>query len=271
MKIFVLGYTGMLGRYVYSYFKSKGYTNIVGVSRKNIDASNVQMDRINAVLYTDNAVIINCIGLINSRSDVGKFDFISVNSVFPYLLSDICSKTGSKLIHITTDCVFDGIDGNYDEKHIHNAKDIYGITKSLGEPENATVIRTSIIGEELNNKRSLLEWVRLNKNKEVLGYTNHIWNGITCLQFAKVCEDIIDNKLFWKGVKHVYSPESISKYELLKLISKVYDLNLQVKEHETETVCNRTITSIRNEVTIDIPGLEVQLEEMREFRNHLDS
>ena len=267
MKIFVLGYTGMLGRYVYTYFKSKGYTNIIGLSRKNIDASDAQRDRINAVLYTDNAIIINCIGVINSRSDVGKLDFISVNSVFPYLLSDICSKTDSKLIHITTDCVFDGIDGNYDEKHIHNAKDIYGVTKSLGEPENATVIRTSIIGEELNNSRSLLEWVKSNKGKEVLGYTNHVWNGITCLQFAKVCEDIIDNKLFWKGVKHVYSPESLTKYELVTLISKIYNLNVSVNPHKTETACDRTLTSIRNEIVIDIPKLETQLIEMREFNN----
>ena len=268
MKIFVLGHTGMLGRYVYTYFKSKLY-DVVGLSRKDLDASNIKQEDLN--YFTEKSVIINCIGVINSRKDINALEFIKVNSIFPHLLSYVCNEIDSKLIHITTDCVFDGLDGNYDELFEHNAKDIYGITKSIGEPVDTTIIRTSIIGEELNNSRSLLEWVKSNKGKEVLGYTNHVWNGITCLQFAKICKNIIDNKLFWKGTKHVYSPESISKYELLKLISKVYDLNLQVKEHETETVCNRTMTSIRNEVTIDIPGLEVQLEEMREFRNHLDS
>lgn len=264
MKIFVLGHTGMLGRYVYTYFKSKSY-DVVGLARKDLDASNIQQEDLNC--FTEKSVIINCMGVINSRKDINDLEFIKVNSIFPHLLSDICNDAGSKLIHITTDCVFDGLDGNYDELFKHNAKDMYGITKSLGEPVDTTIIRTSIIGEELNQARSLLEWVKSNKGKEVLGYTNHVWNGITCLQFAKVCKNIIDNSLFWHGVKHVYSPETLTKYELVKLISKIYDLDVKVTPHETETICDRTLTSIRNEIMIDIPKLETQLIEMREFNN----
>ena len=264
MKIFVLGHTGMLGRYVYTYFKSKLY-DVVGLSRKDLDASNIKQEDLN--YFTEKSVIINCIGVINSRKDINALEFIKVNSIFPHLLSYVCNEIDSKLIHITTDCVFDGLDGNYDELFEHNAKDIYGITKSIGEPEDATIIRTSIIGEEIGKARSLLEWVKSNNGKKVLGYTNHVWNGITCLQFAKVCEDIIDNKLFWKGVKHVYSPESLTKYELVTLISKIYNLNVSVNPHETETICDRTLTSIRNEIMIDIPKLETQLIEMREFNN----
>lgn len=264
MKIFVLGYTGMLGRYVYTYFKLKSY-NVIGLSRKDLDAANIQREDLNSLLLTKDSVIINCMGVINSRNGISDLEFIQVNSVFPHLLSNMCEEIGSKFIHVTTDCFVEGTKGNYNESFISDAKDIYGKTKSLGEPRNATVIRTSIIGEELNNKRSLLEWVKSNRGKEVLGYTNHVWNGMTCLQFAKICKYIIDNKLFWLGVKHLYSPEAITKYELVKLISKIYDLNIKVISHETETVCDRTLTSIRNEIMIDIPSLETQLIEMKSF------
>jgi len=266
MRLFVLGHTGMLGRYVYTYFKSKAY-NVIGLSRKDLDASNIQQEDLK--FFTKDTIIVNCMGVINSRNDIDPLEFIQVNSVFPYLLSNMCEKTGSKLIQITTDCFSDGLEGNYDELFISNANDIYGKTKSLGEPKNATIIRTSIIGEELSQKRSLLEWVKSNKDKEILGYTNHVWNGITCLQFAKICKHIIDNKLFWHGVKHLYSTESISKYELLKLISKVYDLNIKVIPHKTEILCDRTLTSVRNEIKINIPPLEAQIMEMKVFYNTL--
>lgn len=267
MKIFVLGYTGMLGRYVYTYFKSIGYTDVIGLSRSDIDATNVQKEKLNPISFKKGTVIINCMGVIKQRESVDNLEFIQVNSVFPYLLSNLCKEAGSKLIHISSDCCFNGLDGNYDESSTHNATDIYGITKSLGEPADATIIRTSIIGEELNNKRSLLEWVKLNKGKEVLGYTNHTWNGVACLQFAKICKYIIDNKLFWHGVKHVYSPKPITKCELIKLISKIYGLDITVKPTETKTICDRTLTSIREGIVIDVPSLEIQINEMKEFYN----
>lgn len=265
MKVFVLGYTGMLGRYVYKYLKSEGYNNIIGLSRKDLDAANVTKDQLNPISFKKGTVIINCMGIIKQRKGIDTLEFIQVNSVFPHLLSNLCKRTGSKLIQITTDCVFSGTGGNYDESFIHNATDIYGITKSLGEPKDATIIRTSIIGEELNNQRSLLEWVKSNKDKEVFGFTNHEWNGISCLQFAKVCKYIIDNKFFWRGVKHIISPNFITKCDLVKLISKVYNLNVKVNPCTTDIPCDRTLSSIRDDIFIDIPDLETQLTEMRGF------
>ena len=265
MKIFVLGYTGMLGRYVYTYLKSEGYNNIIGLSRKELDAANVTKEQLNSISFTKNTVIINCMGVIKQRKGVSNLEFIQVNSVFPYLLSNLCKKTGSKLIQISTDCVYSGAKGNYNESSEHDAKDIYGITKSLGEPEDATIIRTSIIGEEVNQSRSLLEWVKSNKDKEVSGFTNHVWNGITCLQFAKICKYIIDNKFFWRGVKHIISPNSITKSHLVKLISKVYNLDVKVNPCTTDVSCDRTLSSIRNDVSINIPDLETQLIEMKNF------
>ena len=264
MRITVFGYTGMLGRYVYEYFWRRNY-NVVGVSRVDLDIATTNEKELLSLGLLPNDVVINCAGLIKQRENISDSDFMSVNAAFPILLSKVCETVGCHLIHITTDCVFSGRTGFYTEISLHDATDVYGQSKSLGEPVNATTIRTSIIGEECGQSRSLLEWIKSNKGNLVTGYTNHFWNGITCLQFAKVCEYIINNNLFWKGVKHVVSPTAVSKFELVKMISDIYDLNITVNPFETSMKCNRTLSSIRTDVEIDIPELEIQIKEMKDF------
>jgi len=268
MNILVLGSNGMLGRYVHAYLKSTGLI-VAGVNRGVFNAANSTGDGLDVLINRAPSIFINCIGIIKQRADVPDVEFIKVNSVFPLELSNACERIGHKLIHITTDCVFDGLGGYYNEKSEHNAKDIYGVTKSLGEPENATVVRTSIIGEEIGQARSLVEWVKSNKDKEVSGYTNHFWNGITCLEFARVCEKIISQRLFWKGVKHITSPTGVSKFELVKMISDIYALNLEIIPHETDVKCDRTMSSMRTDVDIKVPELKNQIIEMKNFYQKL--
>jgi len=265
--------------YVYSFLKSEGF-EVVGISRQgneNIRNLNIVKADYNYVkdmlgwnYLSKEDVIINCAGLIKQRSHVAKFDFLQVNTIFPYFLQKVCEEVGCKLIHISTDCVFSGLRGRYDESDDHDASDVYGTTKSLGEPEGSTIIRTSIIGEETRNFSSLLEWVKSNRGREVKGYTNHIWNGITCLQFAKICRDIIYSGKFWRRVKHVTSPSTINKFDLVRLISDVYDLNVKVIPYETEVKCDRSLVSIRGDVVFAVPELKEQLLKMRYFRNTLE-
>lgn len=270
MRIFVFGQTGMLGRYVYSFLKSEGL-DVIGVSRNELNIVEADYNSIRDLLILNSGdVVINCAGLIKQRTETDKFDFIQVNAVFPHLLQKVCKEKDCRLIHITTDCVFSGLRGSYSELDDHDDIDIYGTTKSLGEPEQATVIRTSIIGEELRNFSSLLEWVKSNKDKEVLGYTNHIWNGITCLQFAKVCKYILNTEKVWRGVKHITSPNVINKFDLVNLISDVYDLNVKVMPYETEVKCDRSLISIREDVVFEMPELKDQLVEMKNFYNILE-
>lgn len=263
----------MLGRYVCSFLKSEGF-GVVGFGRKELDIVNTDYHCTRALLLrtglSKEDVIINCAGLISQRGHVAKFDFLQGNAVFPYFLQKVCDEVGCKLIHITTDCVFSGLKGRYDESDDYDATDVYGVSKSLGEPEGSTIIRTSIIGEETRNFSSLLEWVKSNRDREVNGYTNHIWNGITCLQFAKVCRDIINSGKFWRGVKHITSPEAINKFDLVRLISDVYDLNVKVVPFETEVKCDRSLVSIRGDVVFEIPELKDQLLKMRYFCNILE-
>lgn len=161
-------------------------------------------------------------------------------------------------------CVFSGNDGNYNEKSPHDCIDVYGKTKSLGEPLNCTVVRTSIIGEEIEQGRSLVEWVKSMKNKGANGYTNHKWNGITCLQVAKVFEDIIENNKYWMGVKHIVSPNIVNKYVLVSTISDVYELNITINKAKDKNPIDRTMVS-NYDTDFDLPTIENQIKEMKEF------
>ena len=168
------------------------------------------------------------------------------------------------MIHITTDCVFTGNKGSYTESDIHDISDVYGRSKSMGEPLNSTIIRTSIIGEEKNTKRSLVEWIKSNKDKTVFGFTNHLWNGLTCLQVAKVIDEMIQKNIFWKGVRHVHSPRSLDKQQLVQLISDIYNLNITITPKETDQKCDRSLST--NNPTFDIPDLSIQIQEMKNFQ-----
>jgi dTDP-4-dehydrorhamnose reductase len=273
MKIYVFGYRGMLGRYVYTYLKLKGH-DVVGISRDVIDAEAFNEMQLRSALFQKgfkkNDVIINCIGTIKPQVDkLGALTTIKVNSLFPHFLANVSEKDGYKMIQITTDCVFSGNNGQYNEKSPHDCTDVYGKTKSLGEPSNCTVVRSSIIGEEVGQTRSLIEWIKSMKDKPANGFTNHHWNGVTCLQMAKVFEFIIVNNIYWSGVRHVFSPEIVSKYELVKMVSDAHNLNVQVNPIEAVTSCNRSLSTIYNDIDFNIPPLKEQIEEQYNYFNRI--
>jgi dTDP-4-dehydrorhamnose reductase len=268
MRIHILGYQGMLGRYVYTYFKSKKY-KVNGISRNEIDITTYTEAGLKALFlyigFKKDDVIINCIGTIKPMVDKhGTLNAIKVNSLFPHILANVCEKEGFKMIHITTDCVFSGNDGLYNEKSLHDCTDVYGKTKSLGEPENCTVVRTSIIGEEIGTSRSLIEWIKSMKDKTANGFTNHYWNGLTCLQVAKVFEDIIINNKYWNGVRHVFS-DAYTKCALVNCVSRIYKLNIIVNPIEAPSKCDRTMTTIYDDIKFNIPTIEEQIQEQRDF------
>ena len=263
----------MLGNYVAKYLSQ--HFKIVEVNRELLDASNARKDYVETMLkirgVEEGDVIINCMGTIKPRVDeLGDLNAILVNSVFPRLLADAAEKNNWRLIHPTTDCVYSGNKGSYDENDKYDVNDVYGMSKAMGEPKNCTVIRTSIIGEEVGQGRSLVEWVKSSSGNTVFGFTNHFWNGVTCLQFAKICEHIINTGNFWNGTKHLHS-NTMTKKELLETISDIYNLNVNVTTKETPITCDRSLSTIYKEnlVSFKIPSLKEQIIDMKLFSDKL--
>uniref|UniRef100_A0A6G6ABE4 dTDP-4-dehydrorhamnose reductase n=1 Tax=Borely moumouvirus TaxID=2712067 RepID=A0A6G6ABE4_9VIRU len=266
MKIIILGSNGMLGNYVSSYFNN--YYEVIKMDRSIIDAFEVNYQDIYNILakYKSDVpvVVINCIGIIPQRNDLNEYKkFIKINTMFPNNLALCCEHLNYKLFHISTDCVFSGSKGKYVETDTHDEYNIYGVSKSLGEPKNCCVIRTSIIGEELYNKKSLLEWVKSQKNNTINGYVNHYWNGITCLQLAKIIKYMLHNDIYWYGVRHIYSPDIVSKYQLVKYISEIYNLNITVNKKEHNFV-DKTLSS-NYPIFIDIPTIYDQIVQLYNY------
>lgn len=265
MKILLFGSTGMLGNYVHNLLKDE-YT-IVCINRNMFDIETDNWNKLNEIItkyLQEKDIIINCAGIIPQKYKNDDYkQFIRVNTLFPHKLSEISNKKKYYLIHITTDCVFDGEKGLYTTNDTHNALNIYGISKSLGEPEEATVIRTSIIGEEIIGKKSLLEWVKSNKNGNINGFENHYWNGITCLTLAKIIKQIIQENNYWKGIKQIFSPNIVTKYKLCEYINDIYNLNIEIKPCNDKISKNMTLTGDNNFVIDDI---YIQLLEQFNFK-----
>lgn len=264
----------MLGHTVACHFKSVyGSRNIVCSSRDGMgaNADGVEWIKVELPIYDVEGLnsipaeadyVINCIGTIKPFIEgASTVETLSINAIFPHLLADYCNRNGSRLIHITTDCVFSGLDREpYLESHSHDATDLYGRSKSLGEPSGAMVLRTSIIGHEIRNNVSLVEWVKSQAGNEVSGFTNHIWNGVTTLTYAACCEEIMEEGLFENGLFHIFSPDTVTKCELVGMISEALNLGVKVKPTETEVPCYRNLgTEYILSGNLKIPSLHDQI------------
>ena len=114
-----------------------------------------------AIAVSEPDVVINCVGLVKQRPEAeDPVLSIKLNSLFPHQLANLCAREGTRMIHISTDCVFSGQKGMYSEDDVADARDIYGKTKYLGEisDRGCLTLRTSIIGRELHTSNGLVEW-----------------------------------------------------------------------------------------------------------------
>lgn len=265
--IYVFGSTGMLGRYVAKYFESAGY-DVMRINRRDIDAERPFGALIQWKLQktSEKDAVINCMGLIKQKmTDDDVVKAIRINSVFPWVLNEMCNKAGLPLVHISTDCVFSGKTGGYHEESPVDATDMYGLSKAAGEPGGCAVIRTSIIGEA-NDDKSLLEWVRSNDGGVINGYTHHLWNGVTCLQLAKAIEKLVDNGIWYRGVIHYFS-ETVTKAALVRMIVEEYGIDVMVSDVGGDAGVDRTLSSLYSNpfIGLETPGIRRQIREQREW------
>lgn len=267
-KILVLGSTGMLGSMVYYYLRKTMAPNTVHGSMRSNDALKGETlhhfeaqqflhdpKQFSSLLSFD--YIINCIGIIKPHCQDGDpkgvKNAIEVNALFPHILANYCRNSPAKILQIATDCVYSGSQGHYTENAPHDALDVYGKTKSLGEVNSPNVlhIRSSIIGPEQNTSYSLMEWfLHQPQGTTLQGYTHHKWNGVTTLQFAKICQRIIQNNAFTglRKTSHVYHfvpNTAVTKYELLELFKKRFHKNIEINAVSDQTKpIDRTLATI---------------------------
>ena len=269
INVIVFGSNGMLGRYVCKYLKSKQTYNVIKITKENIDLSKsaevrLFISTLNQTYEPD--AIVNCAGIIKHRPNISMQQYIQVNVFFVSELSIHCIDHGIPLYHITTDCVYSGSlesGKSYIETDPHDypIDDNYAFSKSISDSVKCSIIRTSIIGEEKRNKLSLIEWIKSKKNKQVVGYTNHLWNGMTCLQLAKILHLFIENQITWVGVRHLFS-QSVTKHTICKIVNEIYSLNIDVKEGSSSTPVNRTLGTIAHHSISSDDHIYIQINEL---------
>lgn len=189
--------------------------------------------------------VINAVGIIKQRDDASAYiPSIEINALFPHQLSDLCGKAGARLVHISTDCVFSGNKGNYFEDDFADADDLYGRTKYLGEVNggHCITLRTSIIGLELQHKKSLIEWF-LAQTGQINGFRKAIYSGLTTMEMARVIANILANHPGISGVYHVAS-SPISKYDLLSKLAGLLKRDIEILPDDV-FVCDRSLNADR--------------------------
>lgn len=249
-KVLILGGTGMLGHTllnhlskfdefdVYATARTKSgipdgwFTpEIMAKIRGDVDADNFDTV-IRALASIQPDIVINCIGLIKQLPIANDpLSAITINAQLPHRLSLICRTAGARMIHISTDCVFNGSKGSYKETDPSDATDLYGRTKFLGEADypHCITLRTSIIGHELKGKYGLVEWFLAEQGK-VRGFTNAIFTGFPTIELARIISNIVIPEPELRGLYHL-STDPVSKYDLLKMISKTYNKNIEIEPY----------------------------------------
>jgi len=264
--ILILGASGMLGSMVVDYLSRNKSFHVTATVRTHhyLDKLKATIKEVDWQLFSvkDNAEtvnrfvslgrfdwIINAIGIIKpyARDDqtAERENAIKINALFPYWLATATEKNGSKILQIATDCVYSGNKGHYVESDKHDALDVYGKTKSLGESPSDSFhhLRCSIVGPEIKSFLSLQEWfLRQPDNAQVNGYSNHMWNGLTTLHFAKICEGIITSGISLPKLQHIIPSGEISKNSLLNKYASVYERqDIQITAIEAPTIIDRTL------------------------------
>lgn len=273
MKIIVLGSAGMAGHIITKYLKLQNF-DVITVAKSDADYLLNVENILEVHSFFDNMpdcdFVINCIGLLvkDSIDNPARADVI--NSWFPLFVEHKLKDKPTKLIHLSTDCVFDGATGNYIETATHTEVNAYGLSKSHGEINNTKDItfRTSIIGPELKiSGTGLFNWIVNTTDKTINGWDNVLWNGITTLQLAKCIVQYIQNPSI-SGVYHLVSNnDNIDKYNLLIKINKIFHLKKNIVQTSHIKSINKILVNTRTDFNFDIADYDTQLKELRKFIN----
>lgn len=267
-KILVLGSTGMLGHQVVRYFEEAGNYILSNLSyRHKLNEETIILNVFNSKALEEVIVklnpdfIINCIGIL-LRSGQDEESYIYLNAYLPNQLKRIANNINAKLIHISSDCVFSGLKGEYIESDIRDGEGIYAETKKLGEIIDDTnlTLRTSMVGPELKkNGEGLFHWFMNNNEYTLYGFKNTMWSGVTTIELAKVIGWTIEKPI--TGLHHITNNFKISKHDLLMLFQKHTKKDISIESVDGEFM-DKSFKNTKSLISYEIPTYEKMVIEM---------
>mgnify|MGYP000220758844 CR=1 FL=1 len=268
-KILVIGIKGMAGHVVFTSFPKLGNYEVYGVARNILSADRIfdldvsNTEELKKILELKFDVIINCIGILTKDSEEDPHKAIWFNSYFPHLLESLTKNTKTKVISISTDCVFSGEKGNYTETDFRDGVGFYAASKAMGEliNEKDLTIRTSIIGPELNKEGiGLFHWF-MQQNDTISGYSQAFWSGITTIELARVIHQTILQDI--KGLLIVAGNPKIDKFSLLKLFNTIFRNEALIISENSNYKVDKSMYSSRNDFNYSVPSYEKMIQEMK--------
>lgn len=269
--ILILGASGMVGSTLIRYFSSNSNFRVYGSVRTSnlerqlkvrapkaqiISSINVEnsddLSRLFASIKPN--LVVNCVGLVKQLSySNDPLLALPINSLLPHRLAHLCQIVGARLVHFSSDCVFSGKKGNYIESDVPDATDLYGRSKLLGEVDypNAITLRTSLIGHELQEIRSLVSWF-LAQESNVQGFTKTIFSGLPAVEMARVIQEYVLPHPDLHGVYHL-SVDPISKHDLLSMVKDAYGKKIEIIPDDSLVIDRSLDSTCFREVTGFVP------------------
>jgi len=270
-KILVLGANGMAGHMISLYLIERGNNvdtitrNKIQLGRNYVSNYNNDFKYIEELFFREKYdVIINCIGILNKDADNNKYFAVKFNSLLPHFLVELTKNSKTRVIHLSTDCVFSGNKGFYEESDFKDGPTFYDQTKSMGEIiyEKNLTFRNSIIGPDLSKKGiGLFNWF-MQQEEDIKGFSEVMWNGVTTLVLAQAIEKAINDNL--TGLYQLAS-EPISKYHLLKLFNNELRSNKIKILEDTNLKVNKILRNTRNDFNFKIPSHEKMVRDMKNW------
>jgi len=284
VKVLVLGVSGMLGNAMFRVLSENADLDVWGSARSSTVKARFNpslAERILAGVDVENGdalarlfdelrpeVVINCIGLVKQLAEADDpLMALPINAMLPHRLARLCGLVGARLVHVSTDCVFNGARGNYRESDPSDAEDLYGKSKYLGEvayPHTIT-LRTSIIGHELVGNHGLIGWF-LSQQGRVKGYRKAIFSGLPTVELSRIVRDLILPRPSLAGLFHV-AASPIAKFDLLQLVASAYGKEIVV-EPDDRVVIDRSLNADRFRETTGYmaPSWSEMIAQMRDFK-----
>lgn len=268
MKYLVLGGNGMAGHVLALLLRERGHDVEVTARNTDLFRDSIVLDggdreRLDQVVTSGRYdVVVNCAAVLVQASELRPDEAALINAHLPQRVAWVLRDTHTRLVHISTDCVFSGKEGPYSEEAKPDGQAAYDRSKALGEIMNDKdlTLRLSIIGPDWRPQRGgLFDWF-MHQEGELNGFTRAWWSGITTIELAQAVEQL--SQIGVTGLMHLAPSESITKYELLVRLNETFGRGLSIQPLQRES-SDRRLTSSRTDVDYQINDYHQQLRDMK--------